>query len=52
MRVVTLAAFLLSFVLAAVVFGQAPEPVLSGEDRIEVVSPAGVAIFEGELRRP
>ena len=50
MRVVTLAAFLLSFLVAAAVVGQAPEPVLSGQDRIEVVSPAGVATFEGELR--
>ena len=32
--------------------GQAPESVLSGEGRIEVVSPAGVATFEGELRAP
>ena len=51
-RLVIVAAFLLTFLLAAAVAGQAPEPVLSGEDRIEVVSPAGVATFEGELRRP
>ena len=52
MRVVTLAAFLIAFLVAAVVAGQEPEPVLSGEERIEVVSPAGAATFEGALRRP
>ena len=46
------AAFLLVFLVAAAVVGQVPEPVLSGEDRIEVVSPAGVATFGGDLRRP
>ena len=51
-EVVALAPFLLAFLVAAAVVGQALEPVLSGEDRIEVVSPAGVATFEGELRRP
>ena len=46
------AALLLAFLVAAVVAGQAREPVLSGEGRIEVVSPAGVATFEGQLRAP
>ena len=48
------AAFLVAFLVVAAVAGQAPEPepVLSGEERIEVVSPAGVATFEGELRGP
>ena len=48
----SLAAFLLAFLVAAVVAGQAREPVLSGEERIEVVSPAGAATFEGALQRP
>ena len=51
-RVVLVAVFLVAFLLVAAVVGQAPGPVLSGEERIEVVSPAGVATFEGELRRP
>ena len=37
------ATFVFALVLAAVVAGQAPEPVLCGQDRIEVVSPAAVA---------
>ena len=49
---VALAGVLAAFLLAAVVVGQAPEPVASGQDRIEVVSPAGVATFEGELGEP
>ena len=40
---VALAGVLAAFLLAAVVVGQAPEPVSSGQGRIEVVSPAGVA---------
>ena len=51
-RVLLVAAFLVAFLVVAAVAGQAPEPVLSGEERIEVVSPAGVATAEGELRRP
>ena len=49
---VALAGVLATFLFAAVVAGQAPEPVSSGQDRIEVVSPAGVATAEGELREP
>ena len=49
---VVLGGFLVAFLLAAVVVGEAPEPVSSGEDRIEVVSPAWVTTLEGELRRP
>ena len=49
---VVVATFLFAFLLAVVVAGQAPEPVSSGEARIEVVSPAGVATVEGDLRRP
>ena len=51
-RFLVVATLLFAFLLAVVVAGQAPEPVSSGEARIEVVSPAGVVIEEGELRRP
>ena len=47
---VAMAGFLVAFLVVALVAGQVPEPVLSGEDWIEVVSPAGVPTFEGELR--
>ena len=50
--VAILATFVFAFLLAAVVAGQPPEPVFSGQDRMEVVSPAGVATFGGELRGP
>ena len=50
--VAMMAAFLFAFLLAALLVGQAPEPVSSGQDRIEVIPPAGVATFEGELRQP
>ena len=50
--VAVVATFVFALVLAAVVAVQAPEPVSSSQDRIEVVSPAGVATAEGELRRP
>ena len=49
--VVVLGGFLVAFLVAAVVAGQAPEPVSSGRDRFEGVSPAGMATAEGELRR-
>ena len=49
---VAVAGFLVALLVGAVVVGQPPESVLSGEERIEVVSPAGVATFEGELQRP
>ena len=48
---VVLGGFLVAFLLAAVVVGEAPEPVSSGQDRIEVVAPAGVATVEGKLRQ-
>ena len=49
-RVWLVAVFLFSFLVVAAAVGHAPEPVLSGEDRIQVVSPAGVSTFERELR--
>ena len=49
---VVVATFLFAFLLAAVVAGQAPEPVSSGEARSEVVSPAGVTTFQGEMEPP
>ena len=51
-RMWAVAAFLPVFLVGAAVVGQPPEPVLSGEGRIEVFSPGGVATFEGELWRP
>ena len=51
-RFLVVATLLVAFFLVAVVAGQAPEPVSSGQDRIEVVSPAGATIFEGNLRFP
>ena len=50
--VAILAAFVFVLLLSAVVVGQGREPVSSSQERIEVVSPAGVATFEGALRRP
>ena len=50
--VAMVATFVFAALLAAVVAGQSPEPVSSGQDRIEVISPAGVVTFEGELREP
>ena len=49
---VALAGVLATFLLAAVVAGQASDAASSEQDRIEVVSPAGVATFEGELGEP
>ena len=42
MRLVAMAAFLLVFLVAAAMVGQAPAPVLSGEERIEVATFEGV----------
>ncbi len=44
------ATFVFAVLLAEVVSGQANDAASSGQDRIEVVSPAGVATAEGELR--
>ena len=46
------AAALLAVVAWAVVAGGSAEPATSGENRIEVFSPAGVATFKGAFRRP
>ena len=51
-RVLLVAAFLVALLVVTAVVGQVPESVLSGEEGIEVVSPAGVTTFEGELRLP
>ena len=49
---VVVATFLFVFLVAAVVAGQAPEPVSSSQDQFEVVSPGGVTTFEGKLQQP
>ena len=46
------ATFVFAVLLAEVVAGQASDAASSGQDRIEVVSPAGVATAEGALREP
>ena len=46
------AAVIVAVVVWAVVAGGPAEPATSGENRIEVFSPAGVATFKGAFRRP